>query len=60
MSPTSVSGGYILAGGSISPASLKGREEDLPTANLEQRPYNISIYCEGNLLFCDEYEKVFP
>ena len=34
-------GVYILTGGSISPASLKRREEDLPTANLEQWPYNI-------------------
>ena len=33
-----------IAGGSISPASLKGREEDLPTANLEQWPYNTTIH----------------
>ena len=38
MSPTSISGGgKLLTGGElISPASLKGQEEVLPTAKLEQ------------------------
>ena len=42
MSPTSISGGgKLLTGGElISPASLKGQEEVLPTAKLEQWPYN--------------------
>jgi len=41
MSPTSISGGgKLLTGGElISPASLKGQEEVLPTAKLEQWPY---------------------
>ena len=40
--PTSISGGgKLLTGGElISPASLKGQEEVLPTAKLEQWPYN--------------------
>ena len=42
MSPTSISGGgNLLTGGElISPASLKGQEEVLPAAQLEQWPYN--------------------
>ena len=42
MSPTSISGGgNLLTGGElISPASLKGQEEVLPSAKLEQCPYN--------------------
>ena len=42
MSPTSISGGgNLLTGGElISPASLKGQEEVLPSAKLEQWPYN--------------------
>ena len=42
MSPTSISGGgKLLTGGElISPASLKGQEEVLPSAKLEQWPYN--------------------
>ena len=45
MSPTSISGGgKLLTGGElISPASLKGQEEVLPSAKLEQWPYNIYI-----------------
>ena len=41
MSPTSIGGGanIITGEGLISPTSLKGREEDLPTANLEQWHY---------------------
>ena len=41
MSPTSISGGgNLLTGGElISPASLKGQEEVLPSAKLEQWPY---------------------
>ena len=44
MSPTSISGGgNLLTGGElISPASLKGQEEVLPSAKLEQWPYNVS------------------
>jgi hypothetical protein len=43
MSPTSISGGgNLLTGGElISPASLKGQEEVLPSAKLEQWPYNV-------------------
>ena len=45
MSPTSISGGgNLLTGGElISPASLKGQEEVLPSAKLEQWPYNEII-----------------
>jgi hypothetical protein len=44
MSPTSISGGgNLLTGGElISPASLKGQEEVLPSAKLEQWPYNTA------------------
>ena len=45
MSPTSISGGgNLLTGGElISPASLKGQEEVLPSAKLEQWPYNAGM-----------------
>ena len=41
MSPTSIGGGgeYHNRRELISPASLKGRVEDLPATNLEQWPY---------------------
>ena len=54
MSPTSISGGgNLLTGGElISPASCdaklvpvgKGQEEVLPSAKLEQWPYNHTVY----------------
>ena len=52
MSPTSISGGgNLLTGGElISPASLKGQEEVLPSAKLEQWPYNkfaVLLSAEG-------------
>ena len=45
MSPTSISGGgnLLTCGELISPASLKGQEEVLPSAKLEQWPYNNSV-----------------
>jgi len=45
MSPTSISGGgNLLTGGElISPASLKGQEEVLPSAKLEQWPYKDEV-----------------
>ena len=45
MPPTSAGGGAhrITGGEHISPASLKGQEEVLPTAKLEQWPYNCGI-----------------
>ena len=50
MSLTSISrGGKLLTGGElISPASLKGQEEVLPTAKLEQWPYNEREYVSYN------------
>ena len=49
MSPTSISGGgNLLTGGElISPASLKGQEEVLPSAKLEQWPYKIGEFVNG-------------
>ena len=52
MSPTSISGGgNLLTGGElISPASLKGQEEVLPSAKLEQWPYK---FCREEIIMDD-------
>ena len=73
MSPTSISGGgNLLTGGElISPASLKGQEEVLPSAKLEQWPYNnfavhlgrltpqIATKPHGGLFFCTNKPFVY-